>query len=262
MQMAHQQVVRMTQCEDTLGFPALLREMLSYLGYVWYPEYRVFEIPRGENQHLYRVVVYVPADDFRKLPEHCCETTAATVDMAVQRAAYHMITVLRYDNTCFELSPFRYVPLGIHIPSLSLYATGEHADPERENSRLFMTAQFVECQDRFTQALLFELDSVTEQLWHTRRHLAAYTTPQPSHPSYPQRVQFPPCCAPSDAGGYIPDRGLLLSVDPRHRGPLLYGEQGPEAHSLFTPRCRLPVDQHCRGRRQTNWRRDDYQPMR
>ena len=49
MQMAYQQVVRMTRCEDTRGFQALLREMLSYLGYVWYPEYRVFEIPCGEN---------------------------------------------------------------------------------------------------------------------------------------------------------------------------------------------------------------------
>jgi hypothetical protein len=261
MQMAYQQVVRMTQCEDTLGFPTLLREMLSYLGYVRYPEYRVFEVPRGEHQHRYRVVVYVPADDYRMLPVHSCETTAGSVEMPVQRAAYYMVTMLRSTYTCFDRSPYRYVPSGIHIPSLTLYGTAEYADPEQENCRLYMTAQFVDCQDRFTQALLFELDSVTEQLWQTRRHLAAYTTPQPCHPSYPQSVQFPPICAPSDAGGYVPDRGLLLSVDPRHRGPLLYGEQGPEAHSLYTPRHRLPVDQHSRGHRQTNWRRDDYQPM-
>ena len=39
MQMAFQQVVRMTRCDNMLGYPAMLREMLSYLGYVWYPEY-------------------------------------------------------------------------------------------------------------------------------------------------------------------------------------------------------------------------------
>jgi hypothetical protein len=47
--MAFQPVVRMIHCEDTPGFLAMLREMLSYLGYAWYPECRVFEIPRGEN---------------------------------------------------------------------------------------------------------------------------------------------------------------------------------------------------------------------
>jgi hypothetical protein len=49
MQMALQQVVRMTRCEDTPGFPVMLREMLSYLGYIWYPEYRMFKIPHGKN---------------------------------------------------------------------------------------------------------------------------------------------------------------------------------------------------------------------
>jgi hypothetical protein len=205
----------MTQCEDTRGFPALLRELLNYLGFVWYPEYRVSEIPRGEHQHRYRAVVYVPADDYRKFPEHSCEATASSVEMAVQRAAYGMVIMLRSTYTCFDRSPYRYVPAGVRI-SQSRYATGEYADPEQENSRLFMTAQFVQCQDRFTQALLLELDSVTEQLWHARQHLAAYTTPQPSHPSYPQSVQFPPSCAPSDVGGYIPHRGQLLSVDPHH----------------------------------------------
>jgi hypothetical protein len=260
MQMAYQQIVRMTQCEDTRGFPVLLREMLSYLGYVWYPEYRVTEIPRGDQQHRYRAEVHVPADDLRYFPEHFAEATASSVEMAVQRVAYCMIITLRSTYTCFESSPYRYVPSGVRVTQ-ARYHTGGYADPEQENSRLFMTAQFVQCQDRFTQALLHELDSVTEQLWRTRQHLAAYTTPQPSHPSYPQSVRFPPTCAPSDVGGYVPDRGQLLSVDPHHRGPLLYGEQGPEAHSLYTPRLHLPVDQHSRGRRRTNRHRGDYQPM-
>ena len=105
-----------------------------------------------------------------------------------------------------------------------------------------MTAQFMQCQDRLTQALLYELDTIHEQLWRTRQHLAAYTTLQPSDLTYPQSLQFPPGCAPPDAGGYVPDRGLLLLVDPCHTGPLLYGEQGSDAHSFVTSRFCLPVD--------------------
>ena len=121
-----------------------------------------------------------------------------------------------------------------------------------------MTAQFVQCQDRLTQALLYELDTVHKQLWQTRQHLAAYTILQPSDLTYPPSLQFPPSCGPHDASGYVLDRGLLLSVDPRHTGPLLYGEQGPDAHSFVTSRFRLPVDQHSHGRCQTNWRHSDY----
>ena len=261
LQMAYQQVVRMTRCEDTPGFLALLREMLSYLGYVWYPEYRVFEIPRGENQNRYRAVVYVPADDLRSPPVHSYEATASSVDMAVQRAAYLCVTVLRYDYACLSQSPFRYVPPGLIISSPDRLITCDYADPEQENSRLYMTAQLVQCQDRLTQALLYELDAVHEQLWQTRQHLAAYTTLQPSDSTYPQSVQFPRSHALPDAGGYVPDRGVLLSVDPTHRGPLLYGQQGPDAHCFITQRRRLPGDQHSRGRRQTNWRHRDYCPL-
>jgi hypothetical protein len=231
--------------------------MLSYLGFAWHPEYRVFEIPRGENQNLYRAVVYVPANDPRKPTVHTWEAKASSIDMAVQRAAYLGVTVLRNDYTCLESSPFRYVPPGFVIPSLSRHVTSDYADPEQENSRLYMTAQFVQCQDRMTQAILFELDAVHEQLWLTRQHLAAYTTLQPSDRTYPQSLQFPRSFAPPDAGGYVPDRGLLLLVDLCHRGPLLYGEQGSEAHSFITPRLHLPVDQHSHGRRETYWRRRD-----
>jgi hypothetical protein len=153
MRMAIQQVVHMTRCEDTPGYLAMLHEMLSYLGYVWYPEYRVFEIPCGENQNLYRAVVYVHANDPRRPLVHTCEARASSVDMAVQCAAYLCVTMLRYDYTCLESSPFRYVPPGFVIPSLDRHVTCDYADPEQENNRLYMTSQIVQCQDRLTQAL-------------------------------------------------------------------------------------------------------------
>ena len=43
LQMAYYQVVRMTRCETTTGHPELLRDLASYLGFLWHPEYRVYE---------------------------------------------------------------------------------------------------------------------------------------------------------------------------------------------------------------------------
>jgi hypothetical protein len=145
----------------------MLREMLSYLGFVWYPEYQLFE-PRGENQNLYRAVVHVPANDPCRPTVHTYEASASSVDLAVQRAAYLGVTLLRNDYLCFTTSPFCYVPLGFVIPSLSRHVTSDYADPEQENNRLYMTAQFMQCQDRLTQALLHELYVVHEKLWLTR----------------------------------------------------------------------------------------------
>jgi hypothetical protein len=70
--------------------------------------------------------------------------------------------VQRKDYTCFETLPFRYVPPGFVIPSQNRQVTWDYADPEQENSRLYMTAQFVQCQDHLTQALLHDLDTVHE----------------------------------------------------------------------------------------------------
>jgi hypothetical protein len=82
----------------------------------------------------------------------------------VQRKAYLCATVLRKDYTCFETSPLRYVPPDFIILLQKRQVTCDYADLEQENSHLYMTAQFVQCQDHLTQALLYELDIVHEQL--------------------------------------------------------------------------------------------------
>jgi hypothetical protein len=52
-----------------------------------------------------------------------------------------------------------------------------------------------------------------------------------------------------DIGGYTPERGPLLSIDPQHTGPLLYGEQGSDTHFDGTHRLRLPSYPSSIGRR-------------
>ena len=60
--MAYQQVVRMTRCETTTGHPELLRDLASYLGFLWHPEYRVYEHFREYN-HTYDRTVVTLLDD-------------------------------------------------------------------------------------------------------------------------------------------------------------------------------------------------------
>ena len=35
------QVVRMTRCEGTAGYPEMLRDMVTFLGFRWAPEYQI-----------------------------------------------------------------------------------------------------------------------------------------------------------------------------------------------------------------------------
>ena len=53
------QVVRMTRCKETAGHPALLRDMITFLGFCWAPEYQVFEHQSEFFQIHYRAVVYI-----------------------------------------------------------------------------------------------------------------------------------------------------------------------------------------------------------
>ena len=58
-QMSYAQVVRMTHCEKTTGHPELLRDMVTFLGFRWAPEYQVFEHQKEFSQTVYRAVVYI-----------------------------------------------------------------------------------------------------------------------------------------------------------------------------------------------------------
>ena len=48
------QVVRHTTAIGASGSPAVLAEMMTYLGYRWHPEYTVYEEYQDFNQEQYR----------------------------------------------------------------------------------------------------------------------------------------------------------------------------------------------------------------
>ena len=53
------QIVRLTRCLDVRGHPATLIEMMSYVGYQWYPEYTIVEQFRNFNQTQYHCIVRI-----------------------------------------------------------------------------------------------------------------------------------------------------------------------------------------------------------
>ena len=53
------QLVRHTMAVDATGFPAILVNLLTRLGYRWYPEYIVYEDYREFNQEQYHAEVRI-----------------------------------------------------------------------------------------------------------------------------------------------------------------------------------------------------------
>ena len=105
------QVVRLTRCIDVPGHTAMLVRMMSVAGYRWYPEYTVEEQYRYFNQIQYlctvRVFPYYPGAEE---PIHWSYGLGVTVDMAVQDAAYSMLTIMRARHALLQNSEFCYVP--------------------------------------------------------------------------------------------------------------------------------------------------------
>jgi hypothetical protein len=227
--------------------------MMVHLGFTWHPEYSVRELPYPLHQERYRAEVTILGDYPHEQPPFRFCADGSTVELAVHRAAYVALTMLRSTYRCFDDSPFRYVPGG-RITSDGVHVT-DCMDPQKEDDRLYRTAQFGHCHDRFVRALLSEIDTTRQQLREAVQYLALFSATRPSYYTFPPRFELPETSTLPDVGGYVPERGALLSVDPAAPSyrPRAYGIQGPDAFFFDTPRLRLPYDQHSRGRRASRW---------
>src|SRR3954462_8026722 len=89
-------IVRLTRCIGVRGHPATLIEMMSFVGYRWYPEYTVEEQFREFNQTQYHCIlrIYLHQSGVPQLFlfGHCI---GMTDNMAVQDVAHSCITLLR-----------------------------------------------------------------------------------------------------------------------------------------------------------------------
>ena len=104
------QVVRLTRCLDVPGHTAKLVRVMTEAGYRWYPEYTVKEQFRDFNQSQYLCTVRIfPSYPGSTEPLHCSYGLGVTIEMAVQDAAYSMMTIMRVRTGLFRDSDFRYM---------------------------------------------------------------------------------------------------------------------------------------------------------
>ena len=96
------QVVRLTRCLDVPGHTAKLVRVMTEAGYRWYPEYTVEEQFRDFNQSQYLCTVRIfPSYPGSTEPLHCSYGLGVTIEMAVQDAAYSMMTIMRVRSGLF-----------------------------------------------------------------------------------------------------------------------------------------------------------------
>ena len=106
------QLVRLTMAVDATGFLAILVELLTRLGYSWYPEYAVYEDYCEFNQEQYHAEVCIFDRQNNSDTElHTFHGIGVTVEMAVHDAAYTAIARLCGEySSRLEHTAFRYIP--------------------------------------------------------------------------------------------------------------------------------------------------------
>ena len=232
------QVVRLTRCLDVPGHTAKLVRVMTEAGYRWYPEYTVEEQFRDFNQSQYLCTVRIfPSYPGSTEPLHCSYGLGVTIEMAVQDAAYSMMTIMRVRSGLFRDSDFRYMPGS--LPGAQGYLQAIYADPTQEDSWTRTTAEMLEDKDRENRALRLELFNTRADHWATLTRFAPAVQAGYSdmRDLYPVRSALPDVMGWRDVGGITPPRGPRRppSVGPRpHPSPY-----GPQA-----PRDRLFPDEH------------------
>ena len=225
------QIVRQTWAEDTPGYPAILVDLLTRLGYRWYPQYTVYEDFLEFNQQQYRAKMIILDGSDRPITElHTFLGFGVTVEMAVHEAAYVAITHLRRQYPRLEDSGFRYFPYAPAGDDTRFYEAictpyvSHRYDPQ-------YLVRYVEAMDRTTRALTVELYETRLRLYAALRQLmpAVNAGIQPVSVLYPSRTEMPPGVDWPDVGGTTPARGPLL---PQHDRLLHQSIHGPQDYAL------------------------------
>ena len=159
------QLVRLTVAHDATRFPAILVDLLTRLGYRWYPEYTVYEDYREFNQEQYHAEVCIfDRQDTSVTELHTFHGVGVTVDMAVHDAAYTAIARLRGEHSRLEETAFRYIPYapagdesGYYTAVCTPYVMHRY-DPQ-------VLVQYTQALDRTARALVIELYATRARLY-------------------------------------------------------------------------------------------------
>ena len=117
------QVVRHTTAIGASGSPAVLVEMMTYLGYCWHPEYIVYEQYQEFNQEQCRAMVHLYSREYDStIVLHTAHGVGVTIDMAVHDATYAALTRLRGEYRELDTSPFRHIAITYDVGAEGYYA--------------------------------------------------------------------------------------------------------------------------------------------
>jgi hypothetical protein len=237
------QLVRLTMARGATGFPAILVELLTRLGYRWYPEYTVYEVYREFNQQQYYAEVRIFDQRDNSITElHTFHGVGVTVDMAVHDAAFAAVARLRGEhNSRLEETAFRYIPYapagdetGYYTAVCAPYVSRRY-DPQ-------IMVQHIQALDRTARALAVELYATRTRLYDALTQLlpAVSARMHPEYILYPRRTEMPPGLEWPAVGGFTPPRGPLLSVRDQVLHQSVHGVQDPSFEGTLLRHLQLP----------------------
>ena len=235
------QVVRHTMAIGASGSPAVLAEMMTYLGYRWHPEYTVYEEYQDFNQEQYRAIVHLYSREYDSTTVlHTSHGVGVTIDMAVHDAAYAALTRLRGEYRELDTSPFRHIAIASDVGTEGYY-TAAYSTVTREpfyHQHLVLHADGL---DRANRALRHEMYTTRQHLYRalTLLHPFVRSGQVPRTAIYPARTVMPHGVGWPEVGGYSPALGPLLPPERRALHLSIRGPQSADVEGYPLPHYQL-----------------------
>ena len=143
-------------------------------------------------------------------PQHFAEGIGFSVDMAVQDAARHALTMLRYSYPAFDDNPFRYCPSS--DSTFDWCFTHTYADSSQEGDpRLRCSADIIAAYTRWEREQSALIVTLATRLRNLTNRLRPYLEngPFPSTILDDPPIVMSPLVASPDVGGTVPPRGRI-----------------------------------------------------
>ena len=209
--------MRHTAAIGASGSPAVLADMMTYLGYRWHPEYTVYEEYQDFNQEQYRAIVHLYSREYDSTTVlHTAHGVGVTIDMAVHDVPYAALTRLRGVYRELDTSPFRHIAIASDVGAEGYY-TAAYSTVTREpfyHQNLVLHADGL---DRANRALRHEMYTTRQHLYRalTLLHPFVRSGQVPRTAIYPARTVMPHGVGWPEVEGYSPAFGPLLPPERR-----------------------------------------------
>lgn len=203
------QVVRHTLCRGVSGLPFLLATAAANVGSCYFPVYNLHDEYRDYNQNQYICAVRIPKLDGTLVrAEIYAEGIGFTVEMAVQDAARHCLTMLRDMYPDYEDNSFRYCPgSGDTLEGCFTHTFADSS--QEEDPRLRCTADLVAAYAHRERELFALANTLAANLRNLTDSMRPFVDSGLLHCSDIENppIGMSPMVASPDVGGVVPPRG-------------------------------------------------------